>query len=42
MIYFLDDIAWSAMTLGVVLLPGLVRGLYEVFRRPVDYTTSGK
>ena len=37
-----DDIWWAGLTVAVVLMPGLVRGTYEVFRRQIIYKSLGK
>ena len=35
-----DDEWWGWQTIGLVFLPGLVRGLYELFRRPIIYESA--
>ena len=40
-IYLLDeDFWWGGQTIGLVFLPGLVRGVYELFRRPIIYESA--
>jgi hypothetical protein len=39
---FTGDIWWAGLTVAVVLMPGLVRGTYEVFRRQIVYKSLCK